>query len=70
MPIVGKELIEQGIEKGEENVIIRQVKARFPKLTASQERQIRELPGEKLEDLAIALLDFERLDDLKNWLGA
>ena len=73
---VGKELIdkgieqglEQGIEKGEEKIIIKQAKARFPKLTKKHEDQIRALPADKLEDLAIALLDFESLGDLGEWL--
>ena len=69
---VGKELIdrgiEQGIEQGEEKIIIKQAKARFPKLTKKHQDQIRALPSDKLEELAIALLDFESLGDLGKWL--
>ena len=65
---VGKELIEQGIEQGEEKIILKQAKARFPKLTRKQEDQIRALSAAQLEELAVALLDFKTLTDLNNWL--
>jgi len=65
----GKELIEQGMEQGEEKIIIKLAKSRFPKMTQKQEEQIRALSSSELEKFAVAFLGFAELKDLSNWLG-
>jgi len=60
--------IEQGVEQGEERVLIKLAKKRFASLTDAHVQAIRDLSCPALEDLAEALLDFKSLKDLENWL--
>ncbi|NCS07790.1 MAG: DUF4351 domain-containing protein, partial [Microcystis aeruginosa G13-07] len=41
---------------------------RFGEIPQNREETIRKLPVERLEDLGLALLDFDTLTDLDNWL--
>ncbi len=61
--------IEQGILKGEVDLVLRQLGWRFGALSDSEEGSIRDLPIEKIDALAEALLDFTSRDDLAAWLG-
>jgi hypothetical protein len=65
---VGKELIEKGLEQGEEKIIITQAKARFADFSDQHEAKIRALKSPQLEALALELLNFESIADLENWL--
>ena len=58
----------QGEARGEAKVTLRQLSRRCGPLNAEQESVIRNLPLERLEGLAEALLDFEGMADLNAWL--
>ncbi len=49
---------------------LQQLQHRVGALRDDQEAAVRALPIESLERLAVALLDFNRPDDLKDWLAA
>ncbi|MCZ8027180.1 MAG: DUF4351 domain-containing protein [Microcystis sp. LE19-10.1B] len=63
--------VQQGLEQGriqEANLVIRLLQRRFGEIPQNLEETIRNLPVERLEDLGLALLDFDTLTDLDNWL--
>ncbi|MCA2916507.1 MAG: DUF4351 domain-containing protein [Microcystis sp. M017S1] len=63
--------VQQGLEQGriqEANLVIRLLQRRFGEIPQNLEETIRKLPVERLEDLGLALLDFDNLTDLDNWL--
>jgi flagellar biosynthesis/type III secretory pathway protein FliH len=66
-----QEGVQQGLEQGriqEANLVIRLLQRRFGEIPQNLEETIRNLPVERLEDLGLALLDFDNLADLDNWL--
>jgi uncharacterized protein (DUF2384 family) len=64
---------EVGFEKDEKRgkleLIIKLIKKRFGILKEKQEKQILALPIDKIDELAMALLDFKNAEELQNWLG-
>ncbi len=60
--------IEQGLKQGENHIIIRQLKRRFSNLSSDLATKINNLSLSETENLGDALLDFQSLDDLINWL--
>jgi flagellar biosynthesis/type III secretory pathway protein FliH len=60
--------IQQGRQQGEAYLLLRQLQRRFGEIPQNFEETIRKLPVERLEDLGLALLDFNTLTDLDNWL--
>ncbi|NCR80873.1 MAG: DUF4351 domain-containing protein [Microcystis aeruginosa K13-10] len=60
--------IQQGRQQGEADLLIRLIQRRFGEIPQNREETIRKLPVERLEDLGLALLDFDTLTDLDNWL--
>ncbi|MFN6008810.1 MAG: DUF4351 domain-containing protein, partial [Microcystis sp.] len=60
--------VQQGEQRGEAKLVLRQLQRRFGEIPQNLEETIRNLPVERLEDLGLALLDFETLTDLDNWL--
>jgi flagellar biosynthesis/type III secretory pathway protein FliH len=60
--------IQQGRQQGEAYLLLRQLQRRFGEIPQNLEETIRNLPVERLEDLGLALLDFNTLTDLENWL--
>jgi predicted transposase/invertase (TIGR01784 family) len=58
----------EGKQEGEVALILRLLNRRFGELETSQVEVIRGLEITQLEDLAIALLDFTSMTDLKSWL--
>jgi flagellar biosynthesis/type III secretory pathway protein FliH len=60
--------IQQGRQQGEAKLVLRQLQRRFGEIPQNIEETIRKLPVERLEDLGLALLDFDTLTDLDNWL--
>jgi predicted transcriptional regulator len=60
--------IQQGRQQGEAKLVLRQLQRRFGEIPQNLEEIIRSLPVERLEDLGLALLDFDTLTDLDNWL--
>ncbi|AFW95347.1 hypothetical protein ANA_C12630 [Anabaena sp. 90] len=59
---------KKGLQQGEANLTIRQLKRRCGNLTAIQEQKVRSLTIPELESLGEALLDFQNMSDLENWL--
>ena len=60
--------LQEGLQEGEANLVIRQLRRRLGELPESQCSQIKSFPISKLEDLGEALLDFQGIDDLDDWL--
>ena len=63
-----QEIIVEGLQEGEANLVIRQLRRRLGELPESQCSQIKSFPVSQLEDLGEALLDFQGIDDLDDWL--
>lgn len=63
-----QEAFGEGEEAGELALVLRQLKRRLGGLTARQQGQIEQLPGEDLGALGEALLDFVSAADLDDWL--
>ena len=61
---------QEGRLEGEAAVTLRQLNRRCGHLTGATTAQIQALPGDKLEALADALLDFQGPADLSRWLVA
>ena len=63
-----QEIIVEGLQEGEANLVIRQLRRRLGELPESQCSQIKSFPVSQLEDLGEALLDFQGIEDLDDWL--
>jgi predicted transposase YdaD len=61
---------EEGREEGEQSLILRQLSRCIGELPDTLRDQIIALPLESLEELGEALLDFEEIEDLQDWLLA
>ena len=59
---------QKGLQEGEANLVIRQLRRRLGELPESQCSQIKSFSVSQLEDLGEALLDFQSIDDLDDWL--
>ena len=59
----------QGILKGKESVVVRQLHRRFGNVSSEETDRIDRLSSEQLDDLCEALLDFSSLSDLNAWLA-
>ena len=57
------------IEAGKRKFVQRLLKKLFGKLPTSMRQKVDKLSGEQIEALAMALLDFKTIDDLKAWLA-
>ncbi|MEB3156794.1 MAG: DUF2887 domain-containing protein [Cyanobacteriota bacterium] len=60
--------LEEGRQEGEFEVVVRQLQRRFGSLPTVQQARIRALPLGRLQELAVALLDFQGPADLEAWL--
>lgn len=63
-----QQVVEIGRNEGEANMVIRLLKRRCGNLSDINIAQVRSLSPSKLESLGEALLDFQGLPDLENWL--
>jgi predicted transcriptional regulator len=61
--------VQQGEQRGEAKLLLRLIQRRFGEIPQNLEETIRNLPVEQLEDLGVALLDFDTSEDLDNWLN-
>jgi len=65
---------QEGRQEGRQEecvaLVLRLIKRRFGRIPAKQTQQIRSLPLANAEMLAEALLDFQTVDDLADWLAA
>jgi hypothetical protein len=62
--------VEKGVQQGQADLVILQLTRRLGTLDAPTTDRIRALPVPQLADLAVALLDFDRMDDLYAWLDS
>ena len=60
--------MEQGIQQGRQELVLRQLKRKIGFLEPNVEEQISGLTIDQLDELGIALLDFSNADDLTTWL--
>jgi predicted transposase/invertase (TIGR01784 family) len=65
---VYQEAEQQGELKGQQELVIRQLKRRVGNVSIDLEAQIKALPLVQLEELGEALLDFSQMSDLVAWL--
>ena len=63
-----QEGVRQGQQLGEASLVIRQLERRFGSVDATTLEQIRSLTSDRLEQLAVALLDFVAITDVTTWL--
>ncbi|MCA2609393.1 MAG: DUF4351 domain-containing protein [Microcystis sp. M27BS1] len=63
-----EQAVQQGVQQEALKLVLRQLQRRFGEIPQNLEETIRNLPVERLEDLGLALLDFDTLTDLDNWL--
>lgn len=63
-----EQAVQQGRQQGEADLVLSQLQRRFGEIPQNLEETIRNLSVERLEDLGLALLDFDNLADLDNWL--
>ncbi len=67
--VIYQDIKEQGVQQGQANLILRQLKRRLGKFESGDETRITRLSVEQLEALGEALLDFSSRDDLLAWLA-
>jgi predicted transposase YdaD len=60
---------KQGLQRGETNLILRQLRRRFGEIEFSLKQKIQNLSIAQLELLGESLLDFSELQDLVNYLA-
>ena len=67
-----QEWIDEGRQQGRVETMlsltVQQLEKRFGKLPRTSQQQIKKLPSEKMEELSLALLDFQSSKDLRTWL--
>ena len=61
--------MEQGLERGERNLILRQLTRRLGALSDNTQQHIEQLSLVQLEQLGDDLLDFAVMADLQQWLS-
>ena len=59
---------EEGTQQGEANMVIRLLTRRCGNLSNALQEKVRSLSIPQLESLGEALLDFQDISDLENWL--
>lgn len=64
-----KEGRQEGLQQGLLQLTLRQLRCKFGSLSSEVESQIRALPLNQLENLAVTLLDFTTEADLLAWLA-
>ncbi|MGK7931112.1 MAG: Rpn family recombination-promoting nuclease/putative transposase [Microcystaceae cyanobacterium] len=60
---------QEGLQEGEAKLVLRLLQRRFGDIPENIQETIKGLSVEQLEDLGIALLDFNSQTDLMNWLS-
>jgi flagellar biosynthesis/type III secretory pathway protein FliH len=64
-----KEGRKEGSQEGRQAIVLRQISRRVGNLSPTIEAQIKALSIERLEELGDDLLDFQKVEDLINWLA-
>jgi hypothetical protein len=57
------------VEEGQRSLVLQLLRQKVGKLNAKITAQIAKLDLEQIEKLAIALLNFESIEDLTNWMS-
>ena len=65
-----QEGIARGMQQGAASVTIRQLQRRLGNVSVRNRERVRALKVEQLEELGVALLDFEAQKDLTSWLAS
>ncbi|NCS80040.1 MAG: DUF4351 domain-containing protein, partial [Microcystis aeruginosa K13-07] len=65
---IWSEGLQEGRQEGEANLVLRQLNRRIGDISPELLPNIRSLDLEQLENLGEALLDFQSLQDLEQWL--
>ena len=60
---------QEVLQKGEADIILRLLNRQSGALSSAQQDQVRSLPIAHLEPLGEALLNFQGIADLENWLS-
>ncbi len=66
--VIYQEIWSEGLQEGEANLVLRQLNRRIGDISPELLPNIRSLDLEQLENLGEALLDFQSLQDLEEWL--
>ncbi|MFM6408360.1 MAG: DUF4351 domain-containing protein, partial [Microcystis sp.] len=66
--VIYQEIWSEGLQAGEANLILRLLNRRIGGISPELSPKIRSLSLEQLENLGEALLDFQSLQDLEQWL--
>lgn len=70
--VIYQQILQEGVRKGQQlgeaTLIVRLLERRFGSVDATTQEQIRNLPSDRLEELAVALLDFSAITDVNTWL--
>jgi predicted transposase YdaD len=64
-----QEAKEDGVEEGQRSLVLQRLRQKVGKLNAKITAQIAKLDLEQIEKLGIALLNFESIADLTNWMS-
>ena len=60
--------IQQGLQEGESYLILRQLNRRFGEISDELVAKVKSLPIDELENLSLAIFDFQSLAYLHAWL--
>ncbi|MBE9011315.1 DUF4351 domain-containing protein, partial [Pseudanabaenaceae cyanobacterium LEGE 13415] len=60
--------IERGIERGTRSLVLQQLTTLFGELPESIKTRIQQLPSDRIQSLSLALLRFQSINDLEQWL--
>ena len=66
--VIYQEIWSEGLQEGEANLVLRLLNRRIGSISPELSPKIRNLDLEQLENLGEALLDFQSLQDLEQWL--
>jgi predicted transposase YdaD len=66
--VIYQEIKEEGRQEGEANLVLRLLNRRIGGISAELSAKLSSLSLENLENLGEALLDFQSVEDLEQWL--
>jgi predicted transposase YdaD len=66
--VIYQEIKGEGRQEGEANLVLRQLNRRIGGISAELSAKLSSLSLENLENLGEALLDFQSVEDLEQWL--
>ncbi len=74
--VIYQQILQEGVRQGQQlgrregeaTLVVRLLERRFGSVDATTLEQIRSLTSDRLEQLAVALLDFAAITDVTTWL--